>query len=224
MIDVHETDLNITSADGWPLRGILRLPEDTTRAPFPVVMMVPDSFHERDAYESLAAKLHATGFASLRLDIRGRGASRSDLSYARMGPEQRRLVALDVGSALDHLAQLEKVASDRMAVVAERNTAPDVIAGAVERVGAAVVLGAWPSPRLTEALQRCPIPVLGLVSAEDRTGLRGTTDAFLAARPNGSDLVVLHGRGFGLTMFSTGSGRGSSLENTITRWLGDRFQ
>jgi dienelactone hydrolase len=224
MIAPDEADISISSADGWPLRGILRLPDDARGGPSPVVLMVPDSYHERDVYESLASKLHSSAFASLRLDIRGRGASRGAVPYAFMGPQQRRRVAVDVSSVLDHLARVDRIAADRMAVVAERNTSPDVIAGAVERVAAAVLVGAWPSPRLTTALQRHPLPVLGLVSAEDRTGLRGTTDAFLAARPEGSDLVVLHGRGFGTTMFSTGMGRGQPLETTITRWLEERLR
>jgi hypothetical protein len=224
MIDADETDLDIPSADGWPLRGILCLPLDATRSSLPVVVMVPDSNHERDVYESLAAKLRTMGIASLRLDTRGRGASRGAIPYALMGPQQRRRVALDVASALDHLAELGSVSPDRMAVVAERDTAPDVIAGAAERMTAAVVIGAWPSPRLTGALQRHPVPVLGVVSAEDRTGLRGTTDAYLAGRPTGSDLVVLHGRGFGMTMFSTGAGRKPYLETTVANWLAEHLQ
>jgi len=186
--------------------------------------MVPDSFHERDVYETLANKLASRALASLRLDTRGRGASRGALPYALMGPQQRRRVSLDVRAALDLLAGLQSVASEHMAVVAERNTASDVVAGAAARVNAAVILGGWPSPRLTAALQRHPVPVFGLVSAEDRTGLRGTTDAFLATQSKESELMVLHGRGFGTTMFSTGSRQTVSLETTIADWLAERLQ
>jgi hypothetical protein len=218
--DAEERELTFTASDGWPLSGILRHPSGDAGQNLPAVLMVPDSFHERDVYESLATTLDSVALASMRLDIRGRGASRDGLAYAQMGPGTQRRVRLDVGAALAQLAETPGVTPGRLAVVAERNTAPDVIAGAAELVTAAVVLGAWPATRLTEALVRHPVPVFGLVSAEDRVGVRGTIDAYLAGRPDGSRVDVLHGRGFGTTMFSTG-GRRSSLEPLIATWLAE---
>jgi hypothetical protein len=213
-----ETERRFMCSDGWELGGIVRMPEPA-EGPVATILMVPDSFHERDVYESLASRLDSVTLASVRLDIRGRGASRGATPYARMGPQQRRRVADDVRSSLEQLSTVDGLASDRLGVVAERNTAPDVVAGAAGQVGGVVVLGAWPARRMIEALREHPVPVLGLVSAEDRLGLRGTADAFLAGSAAGSRIEVLHRRGFGTTMFSTG--RGSSLERVIAAWFAE---
>lgn len=218
-----ETELSFTAPDGWPLRAILRMPSESPGEPMPSVVMVPDSFHERDVYESLARNLGAAGLISLRMDIRGRGASRGATPYARMSPLQKRRVSSDVGSALDHMALLGAADSGRLALICERNTAPDAIVGAGRLAAAVVVLGGWPADRMVEALERRPVPVFGLVSAEDRLGLRGTTDAYLAGREDGR-LDVLHGRGFGTTMFSTGRGGELSLEQVVTAWLGETLR
>ena len=223
MTTAEETELVLPSPDGWALGGILRRPEPS-REPAPVTLLVPDSHHERDVYTTLATALAATGIASLRLDVRGRGASRGAVPYSRMGPAQRRRVEIDVAETLDQLGAMEGIDQGRMAVVTERDTAPDVISGAADRVKAIVVMGARPSPRLTGALRDRAVPVLGLVSAEDRTGLRGTTDAYLAGRPDGSQLIVLHRRGFGATMFSSGAAAEEPLEAVIASWLQERLQ
>jgi hypothetical protein len=46
------------------------------------------------------------------------------------------------------------------------------------------------------------LPVYGLVSVEDREGLRATVDAYLAGEPGVSRLDVFHGLGVGITMAS----------------------
>lgn len=215
-----EETVTFQAADGAVIGGIV---SPGAEPGSPGVVLVPDSRHERDVYTTVAADLQGRGVSALRIDLRGRGASRGDVAYARMGPLQRQRVALDVTAALDYLAAREEVDADRLAVVGERDTAADVVTGGAGRVRAAVVLGAHPHSRLTTALAAAPTPVLGLVSADDRTGVRGTVDAYLAGTEDGSRLVVLRRRGFGATMLSTAPGREGPLEGVIGAWLGARL-
>ena len=67
--------------------------------------------------------------------------------------------------------------------------------------------------------------VFGLVSKEDRDGLRATVDGYLAGTA-GSRLKVFSGLGFGTTMFSTRQfehGDAEPLEAMIATWLADRL-
>ena len=196
------------AADGWPIGGLLEAVDGDAGA-----VLVPGSRHERDAYNSLIGPLAEAGIASLRIDVRGRGSSLGTTRYARMGPGQRRRVALDVAAALDHLAK------PTMAVVAEQDTAADSVAAAVgdERVRAVVLWSPRRGPRLAAALASRPLPVLTLVSSEDREGL----DAASAA---GGTIEVFDGLGFGTTMMSTRQFEHRDeppLESIVRGWLVD---
>ena len=87
-----DVEVAIAAADGWPIGGLLSMPDPAT-SEVPGALLVPASRHERDAYTAVAAALAQRGVASLRIDIRGRGASRGEMSYAWMTPRQRQRVA-----------------------------------------------------------------------------------------------------------------------------------
>jgi hypothetical protein len=207
---VSDTEVRFPAADGWPLAGLLR----QGPAGAPVAVLVPASCHERDAFATLADALADCGVASLRIDIRGRGASRGERPYARMPPGQRRAVALDVAAAVEE--------ASAVAVVGEQDTAAPAVAGVADdpRVRAAVLL----SPR--GSVPSLAIPVFALVSSEDRDGLRTATDAYLAGNENGSRLEVFKGLGFGTTMLSTRQFEhpdAEPLESMIADWLASRL-
>jgi hypothetical protein len=217
-------EIRITAADGWPLGGLLSKPavEAGDVDGVPGVLLVPASRHERDAFTTIAVALSRRGVASLRLDVRGRGTSRGETSYARMTPRQRERVALDVTAAFEHLAGA--VDGRRLALGAEQDTAADAL-GAVsadERLGAVVLLSARHGTRCAEAVGRRQLPVFGLVSKEDREGLRATVDAYLASAPGPSRLEVFDGLGFGTTMLSARQFEhpdAEPLEEMIAAWL-----
>ena len=102
-----------------------------------------------------------------------------------MGPAQRRRVALDVAAAVDHLAAVEGVDSSRLGLLVEQDTAADALEAVADdaRVAALAVLSARHPARTRAAVERRRAPVYGLVSIEDREGLRATVDAYLAAPP-----------------------------------------
>jgi pimeloyl-ACP methyl ester carboxylesterase len=198
-------NVEFAAADGWPIGGILEAVDGDLGA-----VLVPGSRHERDAYNSLAAPLAGAGIASLRIDVRGRGSSLGTTRYARMGPGQRRRVALDVAAALDHLGK------QRMAVVAEQDTAADAVAAAVadERVAAVVLWSPRRGRRIAAALATRPLPVLTLVSSEDHEGRAAATGT----------IEVFDGLGFGTTMMSTRQFEHPDeepLESIATAWLVD---
>jgi dienelactone hydrolase len=212
------------AADGWSIGGLLADPNGSGRSPMPAVVMVPGSRHERDAYTEVAMALMNRGITSLRIDVRGRGASRGMTTYARMAPGQQRRVGLDVAAALDYLAACDGIDACRLALVAEQDTAAAALEAVAddERLVAVVLLSARNGGRLAAALDRRALPVLGLVSKEDREGLRSTVDAYLAGEPSVSRLEVFAGLGIGATMFSTRRfehAGAETLEELITSWL-----
>lgn len=197
--------MNVTfeAPDGWALGGLLEAVDGDIGA-----VLVPGSRHERDAYNSLVGPLADAGIASLRIDVRGRGSSLGTTRYARMGPGQRRRVALDVAAALDRLAK------PTMAVVAEQDTAADAVAAAVadERVGAVVLWSPRRGARLAAALATRPLPVLTLVSTEDAEGIAAATGT----------VRMFDGLGFGTTMMSTRQFEHPDeqpLESIVCDWL-----
>jgi dienelactone hydrolase len=223
----EDVEVRFDAADGWSIGGLLRRPAGSGDARVAAAVLVPGSRHERDAYTTLADALAAAQVASLRIDIRGRGSSRGERTYARMAPGQRRRVALDVVAALDLLASMPGIDSDRLGFVGEQDTAADAldVVASDARLRAVVLLSARYGRRLVDAVQHRA--VFGLVSKEDRDGLRATVGAYLVAAPGPSRIEVLGGLGFGTTMFSTRQfehGDAEPLETMIAGWLGPRLR
>lgn len=219
-------ELAFSAADGWPLGALLHQP--ASDAPVPAVVSVAGSRHERDAWKRTSEFLAQHGIATLMLDVRGRGASRGDCTYARMGPGQRRRARLDVEKALAVVADQDGVDATRLGVLAEQDTAADAVEAAVAAGGvrALCVVSPRNADRIASALATRPVSVFGLASTEDREGVRAAVGAYLASAPEGSDLAVFHGLGIGITMASVlqfEQPEAQPLEDRIARWLADRL-
>lgn len=199
------SEVEFAAGDGWPIRALLRVPEAADRAGGVAgVVAVPGSRHERDAWTQVGIALATVGASVLQIDIRGRGSSTNGTPWATMGPAQRRRVALDVAAAVDHLAGVEGVDASRLGLLVEQDTAAialEAVSGDA-RVAALAVLSARDPVRTRAAVEQRRAPVYGLVSVEDRDGLRATVDAYLAAPSEASRLDVFHGLGVGITMAS----------------------
>ena len=220
----REAEVEFAADDGWVLGGVLRAPSD---GPVPGVLGVPASLHERDAYTATAAVLEERGLASLRLDVRGRGSSLGDLPFARMAPLQRRRITLDVAAALEQLAAVPGVDPDRIALLGEQDTAADAVEAVAgdARVRAVVLMSARHGDRIARALATRSVSIFGLVSTEDRRGLRGTVDAYLAGDAD-SRIDVFDGLGIGVTMMSVlqfEQPDAKPLEAVIADWLAGRL-
>ena len=219
-------ELAFSAADGWPLGAVWHRP--TSDADVPAVVTVAGSRHERDAWKRTCDFLAQHGVATLMLDIRGRGASRGDCTYARMGPGQRRRVRFDVARALEVVAEQPGVDPDRLGVLAEQDTAAEAVEAAAGCDGVLAVCLVSPrhAGRIAAALDTRPVNVFSLASTEDREGVRAAVDAYLASAPEGSDLAVLSGLGIGITMASVlqfEQPEAEPLEDRIARWLADRL-
>jgi hypothetical protein len=189
---------------------------------------VAGSRHERDAWKRTSEFLARHGIATLMLDIRGRGASRGDRTFARMGPGQRRRVLLDVEKALEIIASEDGVDEARLGVLAEQDTAADAVEAAAGCAGVIAVCLVSPrhADRIAAALTERPVSVFGLASTEDRQGVRAAVGAYLASATEGSDLAVFHGLGIGITMASVlqfEQPDAEPLEDRIARWLAARL-
>jgi dienelactone hydrolase len=206
----NEGDEHVTfeAADGWRISGVLRLPVAAaleTDAPAMGAVLVPGSHHERDTFvygRGLPDALAERGIASIRIDIRGRGESRSPRSWRQLSTLERRRVADDVAAASDVLRARAGIDDASIAIICEQDTARAAALAAVRGplVGALVML----SPRLDKstlaALANRRLPTYAMVSKEDRRALRDATRAYLAGADS-SELQVFSGLGFGATMF-----------------------
>lgn len=222
-----DESVEFIAADGWRLSGILRRRDEGFGGVGFGVVLVHAPHHERDAYVyglALPDVLAAHGIASIRFDIRGRGASRSPRPWAQLTPLERRAVALDVSAAVAVLRARTGSQSGELGVVAEQDVVAAALATAVAEpdIGALVLL----SPRFGRTGLRRPVgravPTCALVSPEDRRALRDAVAAYLAGPAEESELHVLPGLGLGTTMFMARAFEEPGevpLEVIIAEWL-----
>lgn len=206
--DRAEREVTFKASDGWQIIGSLHVPQSTTKVP--AVLLVHGSRHESDAYGNLTTPgipqtLSQYGIATLRIDIRGRGASREPRDFHSMAPDERVRVALDVEAAIKFLGSHRGIDAGRIGIVAEQDTAtPAVLASARNRsVRAFILISGRLSQSAKDAIGRTSAPILCLVSKEDRRGFKDMTDAFLSSKSDRSRIKVFEGLALGTTMFST---------------------
>ena len=218
------SEVSFAAGDGWPIRALLRVPENVGRGGTAGVVAVPGSRHERDAWTQVASALADANVSVLQIDIRGRGASANGSPWSTMGPAQRRRVALDVAAAVAYVSALAGVDGRRLGLLVEQDTAADALESTAddERIVALAVLSARHAERTRAAVAKRGLPVYGLVSVEDREGLRATVDAYLAGERGLSRLDVFHGLGVGITMASVlqfERPAEQQIDVRLTRWL-----
>lgn len=222
-----ERNVSFRAADGWRIRGTLQIPEGKTR--FPGVALLHGSRHESDAYGNasspgLPQSLNELGMVTLRIDIRGRGASREPLPYCDMAPGQRQAVRLDVDAAINFLASQRSVDARRLGVVVEQDTAQPAlpVVRKDRRVLACVMISGRLDSSRPEPIRRFRTPVFCIVSKEDRRGFHDMVDVYLASASKQSRLKVFKGMPLGTTMFSAWRyefPNEKPIEDLIAEWL-----
>lgn len=224
---VMEKNVTFETSDGWQIAGSLRIP--TIKRKAPGVVLVHGSRHEKDAYgQTLPQMLWDRSFATLRIDIRGRGSSSDPLAYHSMAPGQRKGVRIDVEAAIEFLTSQSGVDRGRVAIAAEQDSADAaVIACATNRrVAAYALISGRLSSEAKDAVTTISVPIFCLVSKEDRRGFKDMTDAYLASSNAHSRLKVFDGIGFGTTMFSAWQFEfpdEQPIEQLIADWLAERM-
>jgi pimeloyl-ACP methyl ester carboxylesterase len=205
-----EREVQMQSADGWTIFGTLSIPDDVVQGErLPGVLLLHSSGHDQETFNKhyaipgLAQTFADRQIVSLRIDWRGRGKSIGNQEFHSFNSEQRRKIRLDVTEAIKFLALQKEVDSNRIAIVAEEVSADAAVLGA--RADSRVKLFAFLSGRLSQEakdyLASESIPVLCVVSSDDRPGFVDMTEAFSRSKHPCSDISVHRNAGIGTTMF-----------------------
>lgn len=206
--EMNEREVTFTTPDGWRISGSLFVPSEAVKAPG--VVFVHASRHESDAYGNINAPgipqtLGRAGIATLRIDIRGRGASREPRVFNSFAPAEREGVRIDIAAATNFLALQPGVDAGRIGIVAEQDSTDAALIAAAEdrRVKAFVLISGRLGRDAKAAVAASRAAVYCMASKEDRRGFRDMTDVYLASKSIASRLRIFEGLAMGTTMFST---------------------
>ncbi len=230
-----ETEVSFKAEDGWTLHGILSIPDVGPRETVPGVVLIPSPAHDRDVYgnngyPSLRAALEEFQLATLRIDIRGRGKSSEPAEYHTFTPKQRARISLDVTAAVELLSRQSEVDANRIGVVAEESSAEAAVvaAGNNRRVATLVLLSGRVGHVAKEVIaSRVDLPVLCVVSQEDKTGFADMTDVYKLSGHPASDILIHRDLGIGNPMFFMWAAKypaENPLESTVAMWLSNQLQ
>jgi cephalosporin-C deacetylase-like acetyl esterase len=206
----EERDIAFESEDGWELHATLHMPDSASEDhPVAGVILLPSPKRERQVFgmyaiPGLSIGLEKHNVASLRLDYRGIGESVGDFPFPAFTPEQRDKVRLDVMKAIEVFTDLDEVDSMRIALVGDTFSATPIVTGSEGHpsVQAYVFLAGHLSDEAKEILaQRPEMPLLALLTKEDRVALRDSVDVYLSNQNSASDLRVFDNMGSGTSMF-----------------------
>jgi dienelactone hydrolase len=212
-----EREVSFKTADGWTIYAAFNLP-DQSQGKVPAVILLPSYEHDRAAfgvyrdpgpgrpqYPGLAPEIARHGVATLTLDLRGRGRSKGPKELHSFNPEELAQIYLDVRAALAFLDTHPAIDSSRLGIVAAGQSAEAAVMGwrGDSRITAMALL----SGRLTEDAKKelaanPKLPLLLVVSSEDKRGFADLTDAYFASKSQESEIQIYHGLGTGTWMFS----------------------
>ena len=210
-MEAAEQEIKFQTEDGWTIHGSLHLTADAnTEHRAPAALLLHAAGHDRDAFASfvypgMAEILTSQGVAVLRIDWRGRGQSIGEQEYHSFSDRQREKISLDVRAALDFIAKQPEVDRDRIAVFAEEVSAEWAVMGSEgdPRVKALALLSGRLSAKAREVLAANKgIPILCMVSKEDKHGFDDMSGVYAESASPESDLRVYEDMGMGTTMFT----------------------
>jgi dienelactone hydrolase len=224
-----EEAVSFGTEDGWTIYGTLTKPLGLSDdRPVAASLFLHASSHDQDLFSrsSYPGFRHMQNkFVTLRIDIRGRAKSQGQLELHSFTPQQLESLYLDVKAALNFLAAQRGVDASRIGIFAEEMSADSAVLGAVgdPRVKALVFISGRLSPKAKTAIAASPqIPVLCVVSSEDREGFADMSDAYKLSKNHSSDIIVANGLGLAAAMFSSwryNHTSGKALDETVVDWL-----
>ena len=231
-----EKEVSFNTEDGWTIHAVLSTPTAITPGERVAgAVLVPSPDHDRDiyghnGYPSVRAVLEKENITTLRIDIRGRGTSVEPREYRYFTEEQKARVAFDVSAAIDFLSRLKEVDGNRIGVVAEAQSAQAAISAAAKdsRVRAVVLLSGRLNQSAKDALvNRSDLPILCVVSKEDKISFGDMTDIYRLSHDPASSLMILRDVGLGNAMFIMSAAKFPNekpVETTVGEWLIARLQ
>ncbi|HET9532335.1 MAG TPA: alpha/beta hydrolase [Blastocatellia bacterium] len=236
-----DKEVSFKTEDGWTIYGSLSIPENA-RGKVPVVVLLPSIEHDRAAfgvyrdpgagrpqYPGIAPVITARGVATLTLDLRGRGKSVGKKEMHSFSPEEMSKIYLDVEAALGFISSHPGLDVSRTGIIAAGTSAEAAITAGLadKRVQAISLLSGRLSESAKGRIASSPdMPLLLVVSSEDRPGFRDMTDAYFLSKNSESDIEVYNGLGIGtwmLSMFRQKFPNDTPLHNRIGEWVADQL-
>jgi cephalosporin-C deacetylase-like acetyl esterase len=205
-----EREVTFKTEDGWTIHGTLSVPEVTGEAErFPVVLLLHSSGHDQETFNKHYAipglsQIFATGrIASLRIDWRGRGKSIGNQEFHSFTQAQRENVYLDVKAAISFLVTQKHLDSRHIAVLAEEFSADAAVRGSMgePRVKLFVFISGRLGEKAKKYLADELLPVLCIVSSDDKSGFADMTEIYRRSNHPSSDIFVFRNAGIGTTIF-----------------------
>ncbi len=233
-----EKEVSFRTDDGWTIYATFSTP-DNVKEKVPVVIFLHSHEHDRAAfgvyrdpgpgrqqYPGLAPVVANKGMATLRLDLRGRGKSAGRKDMHAFSDEELSKVFLDVRAALAFLETQPAVDISRVGIIAAGMSAEAAVMAwsGDRRVKAMTFL----SGRLSDAAKKqiaagSDIPLLLLVSSEDKRGFADMTDAYFLSKSGETNIEVYDGLGVGtwmLSLFRAKYPKEKPLHEAIGDWMG----
>ncbi len=210
-METIEKEVDFQTEDGLTIYGSLHLPANAgPDHKVPAVLLLHGAGHDRDAFTSfvypgMAQILTSHGLAALRIDWRGRGQSIGETEYHSFTAEQRSQIYLDVRAALSFLGSQSGVDSQRLAIFAEEASAEWAVAGSAgdPRVKALAFISGTLSDKARQTLAANKhVPVLCVVSKEDRRSFADMSAVYAESQNPESDIRIYEDMGMGSTMFT----------------------
>lgn len=205
-----EREVTFEAEDGWTIYGTLSIPDDLVEGEtLPGVLLLHSSGHDQETFNKhyaipgLSQTFAARGVASLRIDWRGRGKSIGTQEFHSFTQAQRENVYLDVKAAIAFLAAKKDVDSNRIAVLAEEFSADAAVHGSIgdPRVKVFAFISGRLGQKAKDYLASESVPVLGIVSSDDKPGFADTTEVYSRSNNPKSDIFVYRNASIGTTMF-----------------------
>jgi dienelactone hydrolase len=236
-----EREVSFKTEDGWTIYATFSTP-DNAKEKVPAVIFVPSHEHDRAAfgvyrdpgpgrgqYPGIAPVVANKGVATLRLDLRGRGESIGAKELHSFNDEELANIYLDVRAALAFLATQPMIDLARIGIITAGPGADAAVLGwnGDRRIKAMALLSGRLSDAAKKALAANPeLPLLLLVSGEDKHGFADMTDAYFSSKSSETNIEIYDGLGVGtwmLSLFRVKYPNEKPLHEAIGDWMATKL-
>lgn len=218
------TEVVLHTPDGWELHADLHTPREldsASSATVPAVVLMHSGRSDRTVFHRLAGLLARRGIVALALDWRGRGRSTNLGHFVDFTAEQQASVRVDVTTAYDWLAGLDRVDGNRLGVLGVAHGAGYAADGALtdERTRAIVMMTAHhvADDAQTAALMSGRVAALYVTCEPHAVTTRSMRQLFAVTTARSSRLVTYPEGLLGYQLFDVHP----DLEPMIAAWFAE---